>query len=407
MNILIVEPEINGHHLVMYVRFLIRGLAKNNINFSILTSKKIKRHPAFKILKKEKKNIKYLFLEDLKYPKNKSLISLLLFQFSNYKKIKEGYEKISKKYIFDHIFLTTIDHIDKVIPFLGSPFGDKKFSSIILNPKNHLNEYKLAKYNFKKFFYDFVINNILKQDCLEYLYSNDPLFTEYSKKKFFKYKDKIYHFNEPVEINNLKNKKKVKKNLNFRNKDFIILVYGAIKNSKSIFDLVEVLTHKNLNKDIKVLLSGKQTDEVKKFLKSKNCINLINQKRLVIMNKFLSINEEEKVFSISDLIWIVYKNSSLGSSGVLFLAKKARIPIITSKFGIPYWLNKKYKLGPSVELNDKKNIIKILNKLSDRKNFYQKYKENIHKRSNINFVRNFYLMILDNLKLLKYSKNKN
>ena len=61
MNILIVEPEINGHHLVMYVRFLIRGLAKNNINFSILTSKKIKQHPAYQILKKEKKKLNIFF----------------------------------------------------------------------------------------------------------------------------------------------------------------------------------------------------------------------------------------------------------------------------------------------------------------------------------------------------------
>lgn len=401
MNILIVEPEIDGHHLVMYVRFLIRGLVKNNIKFSILTSKKIKKHPAYHILKKEKKNIKYFFLEDLKYPKNKNLISLFLFQLSNYNKIKKGYLKLSKKYFFDHIFLTTLDHIDKVVPFFGSPFGEKKFSSIILNPKNHLNEYNLANYNFKKFLYDFVIYKILKLDCLEYLYSNDPLFVEYCKKKFFKNKKKIFYFNEPVEINNLRNKKITKKKLNFKNKDFIILIYGAIKNSKSITDLVGVLNNKNLNNNIKVLLSGKQNDEIKNFLNSKNCINLINQKRIVIMNKFLSINEEEKVFSASDLIWIVYKNSSLGSSGLLFLAKKAGIPIITSKFGLPYWFNKKYKLGPSVALKDKKNIIKILNKLSYRKTFYQKYKKNIIKRSNINFVRNFYLMILNNLKLLK------
>ena len=34
MNILIVEPEINGHHIVMYVGILIRKL-KNNILFHI------------------------------------------------------------------------------------------------------------------------------------------------------------------------------------------------------------------------------------------------------------------------------------------------------------------------------------------------------------------------------------
>ena len=61
MKILIVEPEINGHHFAMYVRFLVRGLVKKNISFSILTTKKILKHPVLKIIKKEKKKNK-LFL---------------------------------------------------------------------------------------------------------------------------------------------------------------------------------------------------------------------------------------------------------------------------------------------------------------------------------------------------------
>ena len=86
MNILIVEPEINGHHIVMYVRFLIRGLKKNNINFSILTSKKIKQHPVFEILKKEKSNIDFFFLEDLNYPKKKKFY--ITIHVSNFKLFK-------------------------------------------------------------------------------------------------------------------------------------------------------------------------------------------------------------------------------------------------------------------------------------------------------------------------------
>ena len=80
MNILIVEPEVNGHHIVMYVRFLVRGLVKKNINFSILTSKKIQKHISYDILKKEKKRIKFYFLKELEYPKKKDPLSLFFFQ---------------------------------------------------------------------------------------------------------------------------------------------------------------------------------------------------------------------------------------------------------------------------------------------------------------------------------------
>ncbi len=401
MNILIVEPEINGHHIVMYVRFLVRGLVKENINFSILTSKKIKKHASYDILKKEKKKIKFYFLEDLEYPQKKDPFSLFFFQISNYFKIKKGFEYIDRKQKFDHVFLTTLDHIDKVIPFFGSPFGKNKFSSIILNPKNHLNEYNLAKYNFKKFIYDFNIKKILKLNSFKNLYSNDPLFVKYIKKRINNSSNKIHYFEEPVELNYLKKSNIAKRELKYSSKDFVILIYGAIKNSKSVTDLIEILQNRFLNKNIKVLLCGIQTDEIKNFLKNKNCINLIRQNKLKFFNGFLNLKEEGKVFSASDLVWIVYKNGSFGSSGVLFLAKKAKKPILTSKNGIPYWFNKKYMLGPSVDIKNQKQVILILNKLSYKNSFYNKFKKNVVERSKENFVKKFYLIILKTLNFFK------
>ena len=401
MNILIVEPEINGHHIVMYVRFLIRGLIKKNINFSILTSKKIKEHKSLDILREEKKKIKFYFLDDLEYPKKKNPISLLFFQISNYFKIKKGFETINKKEKFDYIFLTTLDHIDKVVPFFGSPFGKNKFSSIILNPKNHLNKYKLAQFNFKKFIYDFNIKKILKLNYLENLFSNDPLFVQYIKTKYINHSKKIHYFEEPVELNYLKKDNTAKKELKFNSKDFVILIYGAIKNSKSVTDLIQILQKKNLKKNIKVLLCGVQTNEIKDFLKQKKCINLIRENKLKIINKFLNLREEGRVFSASDLVWIVYKEGSFGSSGVLFLAKKSKKPIITSKSGIPYWFNKRFMLGPSIDINNQKQVIKILNKLSYKSSFYNKYKKNIILKSRDNYVKKFYLNILNTLNFFK------
>lgn len=113
------------------------------------------------------------------------------------------------------------------------------------------------------------------------------------------------------------------------------------------------------------------------------------------------MREEGGVFSASDLVWIVYKEGSFGSSGVLFLAKKSKKPIITSKSGIPYWFNKKFMLGPSIDINNQKQVIKILNKLSYKSSFYNKYKKNIILKSRDNYVKKFYLNILNTLNFFK------
>ncbi len=89
MNILLVEPEINGHHFAMYVRFLVRGMVNKNYNFSILTSKKIKNHAVLDILKNETKNIKFYYLDELRYPKKKKFFfafNISNSKFSNNKK---------------------------------------------------------------------------------------------------------------------------------------------------------------------------------------------------------------------------------------------------------------------------------------------------------------------------------
>ena len=156
--------------------------------------------------------------------------------------------------------------------------------------------------------------------------------------------------------------------------------------------MVAILNNKTLRKNIKVLLCGQQTIEIKNLLKNKVCLNLKKQKKIIVIKKFLNLKEESEVFSASDLIWIVYKNSSMGSSGILFLAKKAKTPIITTKFGLPYWFNRKYNLGPSIDLKDRKNTIKILNNLSSKKKFYNSYKKYIKTREK-ELCKEFYLMI--------------
>ncbi len=401
MNVLIVEPEINGHHISMYVRFLVRGLSKKNIKFSILTSKKIIKHPVLSILKKEKRKINFYYLEELIYPGKKNLISLFLFQVSNYFKIKKGFNKILEDQKFDHIFLMTLDHIDKVIPIFGSPFGKNDFSSIHLNPKNHFEDLKIKSLGIKKDIYNFMSYKTLKLRTLKNIYSNDILYVKYIKNKFTKLKSKIHHFDEPVEMSHFLRKDIARKKFHLNKKDFIILVYGAIKDSKAITDIVDLLEEKKLRNNIRFFICGEQTKNISNFLKLMKCKKLIRQRKIIVVNKFINLNEENTVFRVSDLTWLIYKNSSLGSSGVLYLSSKARIPIITSKNGIPHLLNQKFKLGPSVNLTDKTKISKVLNDLSLKNTNYKHYKSKITKFGQKNFVENFYLKILNKLNDLR------
>ena len=58
MRCLIIEPECDGHYIVLYIKFIIRILSKKKNEIVILTSYQSKNHASLKIIKKENPKIK-------------------------------------------------------------------------------------------------------------------------------------------------------------------------------------------------------------------------------------------------------------------------------------------------------------------------------------------------------------
>jgi hypothetical protein len=73
MNILIIEPEFEGHYMVLYIKFLIRIFTKNEAEITILTSKKATNHKSFISILSENSKINIELMEYIK-PKNSKTI---------------------------------------------------------------------------------------------------------------------------------------------------------------------------------------------------------------------------------------------------------------------------------------------------------------------------------------------
>ena len=146
----------------------------------------------------------------------------------------------------------------------------------------------------------------LKLRTLKNIYSNDILYVKYIKNKFTKLKSKIHHFDEPVEMSHFLRKDIARKKFHLNKKDFIILVYGAIKDSKAITDIVDLLEEKKLRNNIRFFICGEQTKNISNFLKLMKCKKLIRQRKIIVVNNFINLHEENTVFRVSDLTWLIY-----------------------------------------------------------------------------------------------------
>lgn len=374
MRCLIIEPECDGHYIVLYIKFIIRILSKKKIEIVLLTSNQSKNHTSLKIIKKENPKIEIEYFEYEK-PKKYNTFYLIFHQIRLYFLIKKSFIKISKKYDFDRIFLNSIDHFDKALAIFGNPFNLTPFSGIFVNPKFHLKYSKLGNAGRFNLLASFLFKKLLEIKNLKEILTNDPFFIEYlKKKKYLNYK-KLTFLAEPREFNfNFKNKI-AKKLLNLPVNSIVTLVYGSLKFSKGILELLDVLLCDKISKKIIVILAGHQNLEITKILKDPIYQELINKKKLFIYKGFQDEKNEALLFSAANIIWVGYQKNFPFLSGVLYQAAIKNVPIIASSHGIIGNMNKKYKLGCSVNINDQESIITAFNKMCDQVT-YNRFKKN-------------------------------
>lgn len=364
MKFLIVEPEIKGHFLSLYVRNIIKSFKNNQIY--LLTSKKIINSNILRLLKKDYPDLKILITDELIYSKNKNPLILFFFQFLNLLNVKKKINLLNNNYNFDHIFFTNLDHFDKILCFYKNPFNYCNFSGILVNPRIH-QFYRKNKYKIKYLIYKFFFLKLNKNEYLKKIFVNDILFYKFLK-KIITIK-KISYFNEPVKLEYSKEKIK---NIKSNNKIFKILVYGSIRYSKSLDELIFLAKELKTQIKIKVTIAGIQENDVSKILSQKNLKMNGVQNNFKIINKFISPLNEAKLFFNTDIVWCVYKNTPNGSSGVFHLSNIYKKPVATNKNGLIGWYNIKYNLGPILDFTNYKeshDSVKIIHKLYKKKKF--------------------------------------
>jgi glycosyltransferase involved in cell wall biosynthesis len=362
MNILIIEPESKGHYIILYIKYLVKILLKLNHNVVFLTTRRSTNHISFKSVFKNVKNINYEFIDDLK-PKNNKDLHLLLYQIKYFKLIKTRFKELNIKYNFNFIFLNSFDHFDKALSLFGSPFQNVDFGGIFVNIKFHFGEYNLGRCGRYVRISKFLFRKLLAIKNLKFILSNDIFFLKFVKTKNFLNYKKIKYLNEFREFSDNFKKKYARKKLGLPNKSKLVLIYGALKKSKGIEKIVEILKDKNLDQNIKVVMAGEQDQDIKRFLSKKNCKKLISDKKIFILKGFQDEYNESLIFSAVDIVWIGYDKSFPFVSGVLYQAVAMGLPIITCDHGLIGFTNKSFKLGPAVDINNDNEIICSLNNL--------------------------------------------
>lgn len=396
MKILIIETEIDGHYISLYLKNIVREILSRKIeSLTIITKKSVIVDENYKFFKNKKINTFYI--RDIKKPKKYNFLSLLIYQIRYYFNIKKCFNTISKNKKFDLVYVNTLDHFDKALSIFGSPFKKVNFYGLFNHIRFHLSYFKLERNFLFSYFYEILFRRILKIKYLKNIFVVDDYIKTYLDIQNVD-NNKIIKVNEASNTHNTFISKK--KEIAFRKKylltknDFVILVYGAIRKDKGIKYLINSVISNNFNKKIKIIIAGKcdskTLNDIKQFQKLSNKSNF----EIIVFNYFIDENFQNILFSASNLVWIGYTRY-YGSSGVYYLAGHMKRPVIINNKGTLYNLNKKYKIGVATDVTDPKKVCHSINFIMIYGLRY--YKNNFKQFININKKNIFSKQIVDKI----------
>lgn len=280
----------------------------------------------------------------------KTLYSLFYFKFSN--KIK---------------ILHLDDFSGVILPFYIFSFSKKTILNIH-DPVPHTGEYAPTRERLKSFLIKFS-SHIITFSRYSYGQMNQKYHVEHKSSSLcllpYKFYSKIYEYK--------------KFEIGIKDDDLVILFFGRLSKYKGLSFLVDAYRNiKRHNQRIRLLIAGKSENH--NYVES---LQISEQDNIILLNRFITIDEMCSLFSQSSLLVCPYIEAS--QSGVLMTASAFGIPVLASNVGsfseyIPLLSNSSiYENSQSGALED--NILRILNNpiIDKRTNFdFEEYDKKLY-----------------------------
>ena len=367
MKLLIVEPEGTGHHMALYVRLLVRFAAQQGWEIHLLTTAKAIRHPAFKLVHSESKDLVTHLMPHFEFSQYRSWPGLLLDQFRCYMAIQRGFKYIIPIEATDIIYIVNIDHIDKVMAVLGSPFGTFKFSGMMMNIKFHRSKMQIGSSSRSDWLYEKLFLKVLKIKTLKYLTVIDEPFAHYARRSSEPGYRKIVVVPDVGDLHGHISELDARTFLGIPNNSFAILVYGALTLKKGVEQLLRAVSACDLS-DVVIILAGVQDDNILKLLSEPLAMDLKAAGQLLAFPGFHNEVQEYRVFRAANVVWVGYIGNSFGSSGVLYQSCSIGVPVLATSNGLVGWLVKQHKVGVTFDPTDVEDVAKSITLLLNDRN---------------------------------------
>lgn len=364
MRLLIVEPDAEGHHLVLYTRLILREAVSRGWSVTILTTESARNHAAFDIISADHNGgLQTMIMPAISRTRTGTL-ELLASQLLLWKALARVCKANNQFAQFDLIYCVNLDYFEKALALRGSPFGSRRFAGMLMNPKFHRAPMGLGPPSRGDLLYRMLFKRLLAVDGLKRLMVVDRPFREFCLQQNFAQAEKICLVSDVGELSRSTYEGSAREGLKLSPGAFVILLYGSLSRRKGVEQLLRAV--QNLDSPgVVALVAGKPDDDVVALLSSPWCRVMQDSGQLLIRAGFQDDESEARVFAAADLVWLGYIGGAYGSSGVLYQAGAAGLPVISMSHGLVGWTVRQYELGISLDVSDTDAVVCAIKRLRD------------------------------------------
>lgn len=366
---MLIEPHVQGHH-GPYLQWIIEGLVEHGLTVVLVTLLESTRHPSVVQISATFPDVVDVVALDggiLAVPQNRrGLPELVCLEFAYWWMFRRWYRQQESRSHLAAVFLPYLDYCLYMFGLLGSPFGRTPWAGIAMRPSFHHPEMGIpsprpALWRIKRTMF----SHLLKNKRLKQILTIDESLAQYLKHLKLD-EEKVTFLPQPsglglspASIFSAPRRRRLPES----NRK-TILMYGALTFRKGIKQLLQAFSKPSFPDFVDIVLAGNVTEEIRPLL-SENWVKALQRNhRIILLDRFISENEEQVLFETADIVWLGYLGH-FTCSGVLVQAAKAGRPVIACEEGIIGWQTRLYKLGVVVRPTDIDSIINGIKILVD------------------------------------------
>jgi glycosyltransferase involved in cell wall biosynthesis len=374
MKLLLVEPAATGHHLALYTRLIARAAVGRGWSVSVLTSASATTHASLALVRGEVPGDFEVFtMADVPNPATSSAAALLRFQFAHYRALRTAFRTQCAVHGFDMVYVVTLDHFDKAMSVLGSPFGSHRFGGMMLNPKFHRQAMAVGPATRSDVLYRWLFLRLLRIPRLSAVTVVDETFDAFVRRS-----DDVEEYRKVKGVPEVGQlipgapRAAARASLGIQPHEFVVVVYGSLTLRKGVRELLQALRERPLA-NVTVLLAGQQSAEVEDLMREAGAMP---ECRIIQRIGFQDSASEALIFAAGDAVWLGYASDFFGSSGVFFLAASAGLPVLASKHGVIGWLTRKHDTGILIDPDDSAAVADAILAIASDDGRRARYREN-------------------------------